>query len=70
MRTHIYFVDLDFIRAECYVYSHIADEGLMNGCAGELMRYRASINAQHVSVLTDIKKKHRYCKVMNNTLEK
>ncbi|KAF6036909.1 hypothetical protein EB796_004787 [Bugula neritina] len=34
--------DFDFIRAEGFIYSHIADEGLMNSCAGELLRYRLS----------------------------
>lgn len=47
-----------FIRCEAYVYSHVADEGLMHACAGPLLRYRANINANHVAVCTDIKKKH------------
>lgn len=29
-----------FIRAEGFVFSHIADEGLFNSDAGELLRYR------------------------------
>lgn len=49
---------LDFIRAEGFVYAHVADEGLMEGCAGELLRYRRAIGAEHVAVLADIKKKH------------
>ena len=49
---------LDFIRAEGYVFSHVADEGWMDSCAGELLRYRKFINAENVLVLTDIKKKH------------
>jgi uncharacterized protein len=49
---------LQFIRAEGYVYGHIADEGYMDSCAGELLRYRKSIGAEHIAVLTDIKKKH------------
>ncbi|KAM3876878.1 uncharacterized protein F13E9.13, mitochondrial [Diretmus argenteus] len=49
---------LDFIRAEGYVFSHVADEGLLNACAGELLRYRKHIGADHVQVFTDIKKKH------------
>ena len=51
---------LDFIRAEGFVFSHVADEGLMNSCAGELLRYRKSISAENVLVFTDIKKKHRF----------
>ncbi|XP_041376420.1 uncharacterized protein F13E9.13, mitochondrial-like [Gigantopelta aegis] len=50
--------DLQFIRAEGFVFSHVADEGLMNACAGELMRYRKHIEADDILVFTDIKKKH------------
>ncbi len=48
----------DFIRAEGFVFSHVADEGLMNSCAGELLRYRKAIGADHIKIITDIKKKH------------
>ncbi|XP_046695925.1 uncharacterized protein F13E9.13, mitochondrial isoform X2 [Silurus meridionalis] len=41
-----------------FVFSHVADEGLMNACAGELLRYRKHIGAEHVQIFTDIKKKH------------
>jgi hypothetical protein len=47
-----------FIRAEGFVFGHMADEGLMESDAGELMRYRRAIQADRVMVLTDIKKKH------------
>uniref|UniRef100_A0A7E4V0T5 BtpA/SgcQ family protein n=1 Tax=Panagrellus redivivus TaxID=6233 RepID=A0A7E4V0T5_PANRE len=49
---------LDFIRAESFVFSHVADEGWMDGCAGPLLRYRKQIGAEKVAILTDIKKKH------------
>lgn len=49
---------LDFIRAECFVFGHIGDEGLMNAQAGSLLRYRKQIGADNVQVFTDIKKKH------------
>uniref|UniRef100_A0A0N4Z616 BtpA family membrane complex biogenesis protein n=1 Tax=Parastrongyloides trichosuri TaxID=131310 RepID=A0A0N4Z616_PARTI len=48
----------NFIRAESFVYSHIADEGLMNACAGDLLRFRKTIGAEKVGVVVDIKKKH------------
>ena len=48
----------DFIRAEGFVFSHIGDEGWMESCAGELLRYRKMIDAERVMVFTDIKKKH------------
>lgn len=50
--------DLDFIRAEGFVFGHLGDEGYHDSCAGELLRYRKQIDARHVSVFADIKKKH------------
>ncbi|KAK7026704.1 hypothetical protein SK128_019311 [Halocaridina rubra] len=49
---------LQFIRAECFVFSHVADEGLMNASAGSLLRYRRSVGAEDILIFTDIKKKH------------
>ena len=49
---------LDFVRAEGFVFGHVADEGWMNANAGPLLRYRRQIGAENVLVLTDIKKKH------------
>ncbi|MEZ4773052.1 MAG: BtpA/SgcQ family protein [Bacteroidia bacterium] len=49
---------LDFVRAEGFVFSHIADEGLMNADGGDLLRYRRQIGADHIRILSDIKKKH------------
>jgi uncharacterized protein len=49
---------LDFIRVEGYVFGHVADEGYIDSCAGELLRYRKQIGAEHISIYTDIKKKH------------
>ena len=49
---------LQFIRAEGFAYGHLADEGWMNACAGELLRTRAAIHAESVKIFTDIKKKH------------
>lgn len=48
----------DFIRAEGFVFGHLADEGWMNSNAGELLRYRKQIGAEHIKVFIDIKKKH------------
>lgn len=48
-----------FIRCENFVFSHVADEGLLaHAEAGSLLRYRRAIGAQDVAILTDIKKKH------------
>lgn len=49
---------IDFIRAEGFVYGHIADEGYIESCAGELLRFRKNIDANNVKIFTDIKKKH------------
>ena len=51
---------LSFVRAEGFVFSHVADEGMMNSDAGEVLRYRKHIGADDVLVFTDIKKKHRW----------
>ncbi len=50
--------ELDFIRAEAYIFSQISDEGMMNGDAGELLRYRRQIGAENIKIYCDIKKKH------------
>ena len=49
---------IDFIRAEGFVFGHIADEGYIDSQAAELLRYRKQIDAEHIAVFTDIKKKH------------
>ncbi len=49
---------LDFIRAEGFVFAHVADEGTMQSDAGALLRYRRQIGAESVQIFTDIKKKH------------
>lgn len=52
-------VGLDFVRAEGFVFSSVADEGLMGEAdAGPLLRFRKAIGATKVRVLADIKKKH------------
>ncbi|MFT5668893.1 MAG: membrane complex biogenesis BtpA family protein [Vicingaceae bacterium] len=50
--------NFQFIRAEGFVFGHVADEGYIDACAGELMRYRKAIGAEYIHVFTDIKKKH------------
>ena len=48
----------DFIRAEGFVFGHVADEGWMESQAADLLRYRERIGAGNVKILADIKKKH------------
>ena len=47
-----------FVRVEGFVFAHVADEGLIESCAGALLRYRRAIGADNVRVFADIKKKH------------
>ena len=47
-----------FVRAEGFVFAHVADEGLIEASAGELLRYRRAIGAERVRLFADVKKKH------------
>lgn len=49
---------LDFVRVEGFAFAHVADEGIIESSAGELLRYRRHIGAERVQVWADIKKKH------------
>lgn len=48
----------EFIRAEGCVFGHVADEGWIEACAGNLLRERARIGAGRIRIWTDIQKKH------------
>ncbi len=50
--------NLQYIRAEGFVFSHVADEGIIESDAAELLRYRKQIGADTVKIFTDVKKKH------------
>lgn len=58
---------LDFIRAEGFAFAHIADEGIIESDAGELLRYRKMIGAEHIKIFTDIKKKHSSHSITDDT---
>lgn len=49
---------LDFIRAEGFAFAHVADEGIIQSSAAELLRYRRAIGAESIQVWADAKKKH------------
>jgi membrane complex biogenesis BtpA family protein len=49
---------LDYIRAEGFSFAHVADEGLIQSSAAELLRLRRRIGADGVRVWADVKKKH------------
>lgn len=51
--------EFQFIRAEGFVFAHVADEGLMpEADAGRLLRFRRRIGADEIAVFADVKKKH------------
>jgi membrane complex biogenesis BtpA family protein len=47
-----------FVRVEGFVFAHVADEGIIESSAAELLRYRRRIGADHIRVFADIKTKH------------
>jgi len=50
--------DLDFLRVEGYVFAHVGGAGLIEGCAGRLLRQRKELGCEHIQVFGDVKKKH------------
>lgn len=49
----------NFIRAENFTFAHVADEGLMSeAAAGPLLRCRRDLQAEHIRIFADVKKKH------------
>lgn len=50
--------DLDFIRVEGYVFAHVGGAGIIEGCAGKLLRKRKELGCEHIKVFGDVKKKH------------
>lgn len=50
--------DLDFVRVESYVFAHVGGAGLIEGCAGHLLRRRKALGCEHIVVLADVHKKH------------
>ena len=62
-----------FVRVEGYVFAHVADEGLIESTAAELLRYRRAIGAERVRVFADIRKSIRRmrsrCGLWSNRLD-
>lgn len=48
----------DYIRVEAFVFAHVGGSGIINGSAGKIMRRRKELNAEHIKVFADVKKKH------------
>src|SRR5437879_5821838 len=49
---------LDFLRVEGYVFAHVGGAGLIEGCAGKLLRHRKQLACEHIRIFADVKKKH------------
>jgi len=50
--------DLDYIRVEAFVFAHVGGSGIINGSAGKILRRRKELEAEHIQVFADVKKKH------------
>jgi membrane complex biogenesis BtpA family protein len=50
--------DLDFVRVEGYVFAHVGGAGIIEGCAGKLLRLRKKLGCEEIKVFGDVKKKH------------
>jgi membrane complex biogenesis BtpA family protein len=50
--------ELDYIRVEAFVFAHVGGSGVINGSAGKIMRRRKELEAEHIKVFADVKKKH------------
>lgn len=50
--------DLDFLRVEGYVFAHVGGAGIIEGCAGKLLRRRKELRCEQIKVFGDVKKKH------------
>lgn len=51
-------ISADFVRINQFVNAYIANEGLIEGLAGEIMRYRAHLLAEDIAIFTDVHVKH------------
>lgn len=47
-----------FVRVNVHVGAYVTDQGLIEGRAFETLRYRASLGAQGVAILADVRVKH------------
>jgi membrane complex biogenesis BtpA family protein len=49
---------LDFLRVEGYVFAHVGGAGIIEGCAGQLVRRRKELECEHIRIFGDVRKKH------------
>jgi membrane complex biogenesis BtpA family protein len=48
----------DFIRVNVLTGARVTDQGVIQGIAHDLLRYRSELNANHIKILADIDVKH------------
>ncbi|XAL98666.1 BtpA/SgcQ family protein [Phycisphaeraceae bacterium D3-23] len=51
-------VDASFVRVNVLSGTAVTDQGVIEGAAAEVMRYRAALGASHIKVLADVRVKH------------
>lgn len=51
-------VGAEFIRVNVLCGTRVADQGILNGIAHELLRQRAALNAAHIRIFADVDVKH------------
>ena len=51
-------IDADFIRVNQFVNAYVANEGFVEGLAGEILRYRKNIKGEDIAIFADAHVKH------------
>src|SRR5207253_7779084 len=49
---------LGFVRVEGFVFAHVGGAGIIEGCAGKLLRRRQQLGGEGIRIFADVKKKH------------
>ncbi len=51
-------IDAKFVRINQFVNAYVSNEGLLDGQAGRVMRYRSRIRAEDIAIFADVHVKH------------
>lgn len=51
-------ISADFIRVNQYANAYVANEGFIEGLAGDVLRYRKNIGADSIAIFSDVHVKH------------
>lgn len=55
-----------FVRINQYVNAYVSNEGLLDGEAGKVLRYRSSIKADDIAIFADVHVKHGSHSIVND----